>query len=386
MNADDIIINSKLPNVGTSIFAVMTGMAKEYNAHNLSQGFPEFNPHPWLMQRVSDHITAGHNQYAPMIGTEQLRQAISDKIEQFYGQRRNPDTEITITSGATEAIFAAIQSTVAAGDEVIIFDPAYDCYAPATRLSGGTPIHLPLLPGDFGIDWAALESAINDKTRMIVINSPHNPTGATLSMSDLDKLAELMKGSNCLLLSDEVYEHIIFDGQSHASALQHDFLKQRSFVVSSFGKTYHATGWKVGYCIAPPEMTVEFRKLHQLLTFATSTPMQLGIADMMNEQPDYPRELVSFYQSKRDCFANAIKDSRFEVLPCHGTYFMLLDYSAISDLDDMAFTEWLTKEKGIATIPLSPFYEQVPDQKIIRCCFAKSEQTLATVGALLSAL
>lgn len=380
-------VSSKLPDVGTTIFATMSAMAQEQGADNLAQGFPEFDPDPWLRKQVAHHIQHGANQYAPMPGTLQLRQAIKDKTQYYYGIGVDVETEITVTSGATEAIFAAIQSVTKPGDEVIIFDPAYDCYDPAVRLSGGKAVHIPLSVKDFGIDWTTLEKSFNSKTRLIIINSPHNPSGAVLTNDDLNRLYSLIKDSDCLLISDEVYEHIIFNGQSHDSVLCHTELKQRSFVVSSFGKTYHMTGWKIGYCIAPDYLTTEFRKVHQFLTFSTSTPMQLAIADMINEQPDYPKGLADMYQSKRDCFVEALSASRFKIVPCHGTYFQLLDYSAVSDLDDMAFTEWLTHEHKVATIPISPFCVPAdPSYRFIRCCFAKSEQTLTSVAKRLSTL
>jgi methionine aminotransferase len=379
-------ITSKLPDVGTSIFTVMSAMAAEYGADNLSQGFPEFDPDPWLKDRVNYYIQSGHNQYAPMMGTAELRQAIRDKLIDYYGQTRNADTEITITSGATEAIFAAIHCAVSPGDEVIMFDPSYDCYDPVTRLAGGIPVHIPMDAVDFSINWASVQKKISPRTRMIIINSPHNPSGATLTTDDLNQLAECIRGRDILVLSDEVYEHIIFDDLGHASVLKHPELKQRSFVVSSFGKTYHMTGWKIGYCVASPELTTEFRRLHQFITFSTTTPMQLAIADMMREQPDYGRELASFYEQKRDVFVSSLQNSRFRILPCSGTYFQLLDYSAISDEEDMSFSRWLTTEKGIATIPISPFCEQAFEQRYIRCCFAKSEETLRRVGEKLSQL
>lgn len=382
MSTDNL--QSKLPDVGTTIFTVMSAMANEYGAHNLAQGFPEFDPHPLLKDRVKHYIDSGYNQYAPMMGIAPIREAIAEKLKQYYQYTVDPDTEITVTSGATEAIFAAIQSVIKPGDEVIIFDPAYDCYDPAVRLSGGKAVHLQLVGDEFAIDWQQLSDAINANTRLIIINSPHNPTGAILTAQDLERLADLIEATDCLVLSDEVYEHIIFDNELHASVLKNERLAPRSFVVSSFGKTYHMTGWKIGYCIAPARLTTEFRKLHQFLTFSTSTPMQFGIADMMREKPDYPAELAGFYESKRDCFVEAVKESAFRIIPCRGTYFQLLEYSEISDLDDMSFTEWLTKEKGVATIPISPFCETQPTGKYIRCCFAKSEETLKEVGTRLS--
>ncbi len=378
---------SKLPDVGTTIFSVMTALAKDFDAYNLAQGFPEFEPDDWLRDRVYHHIQNGSNQYAPMPGTPELRTAISEKVRQYYAVDIDPESEITVTSGATEALFAAIQSVVRSGDEVIVFDPAYDSYDPAIRLAGGIAIHVPLESTTFAIDWQRLEQAFSPATRLIIINSPHNPTGAILSQEDMQRISELIKAHDCLLLSDEVYEHIIFDDMQHATALQQAELKERSFVISSFGKTYHMTGWKVGYCIAPPKLTSEFRKIHQFLTFSTSTPMQQAIADMIREQPDYPARLSPMYQKKRDIFVEALSESRFKIIRSHGTYFQLLDYSQISDMDDMAFSTWLTKEHGVATIPISPFYATPnPEHRYIRCCFAKSEETLVKVAGRLCEL
>ena len=380
-------VQSKLPDVGTTIFTVMTAMARECNADNLAQGFPEFDPDPYLQARVNHYVLSGANQYAPMTGTTELREAIQDKIKHYYGVDVDYETEITITSGATEALYGAIQSVTRPGDEVIVFDPSYDSYDPAIRLAGGKAVHIPLTKNSFAIDWEKLEQAFSSTTRLIIINSPHNPTGAILTSADLDRLANLIGDSKCMLLSDEVYEHIIFDGETHTSVLNHPLLKERSFVVSSFGKTYHMTGWKIGYCVAPDYLTAEFRKIHQFVTFSTSTPMQLAIADMMREQPDYPAQLSEMYQGKRDVFVKALQGSRFKVIPSHGTYFQLLDYSDISDMDDMAFTEWLTREHGVATIPISPFCTPAnPDYRYIRCCFAKSEETLLSVAERLSTL
>ncbi len=377
-------LTSKLPNVGTTIFTTMSTLANKHNAINLAQGFPDFDTNEYLKERVCHYINTGVNQYAPMTGVPALNQAIAVKIKRHYQFDVSPESEITVTSGATEALFAAIQAVTRKGDEVILFDPAYDSYAPAVELAGGKAIHLPLVGDDYSIDWHKLSEAINDKTRLIIINSPHNPTGSIISMDNLEQLWQLIQKHDIMIVSDEVYEHIIFDGKQHASILRHPELAKRSFVISSFGKTYHMTGWKIGYCVAPAPMTVEFRKLHQFLTFCTSSPMQHGIADMLNEFPTYSEELPGFYEKKRDCFRNAMKKTRFKLLPCRGTYFQLADYSEISDLDDVEFCHWLTKTAGIAAIPISPFYKKpAAAQKRIRFCFAKGSETLIKAGKIL---
>ncbi|MDH2431898.1 pyridoxal phosphate-dependent aminotransferase [Pokkaliibacter sp. MBI-7] len=368
---------SKLPQVGTTIFTRMSQLAAEQGAINLSQGFPDFDGPALLKERVCHYLLNGHNQYAPMTGVPALRQAIASKIKSLYGYSANADTEITVTSGATEAIFAAIAALVGPGDEVIVFDPAYDCYEPAISLNGGITHHLPLLPPHFGIDWDRLKDALHSKTRMVIVNNPHNPTGAVFSRADLDTLAELLRGSDTLLLGDEVYEHIVFDGQPHLSLLCHPELAQRSVVVSSFGKTYHTTGWKVGYVVAPALLSAEVRKVHQYLTFSTSTPFQLGLADFLEAEPDHYLQLPSFYQAKRDEFCQLLAGSRFRLTPTRGTYFQLLDYSAISDRNDVEMAEWLTREVGVAAIPISVFYSQPPaDLRWLRFCFAKGSETL----------
>ncbi|NKB76486.1 MAG: aminotransferase class I/II-fold pyridoxal phosphate-dependent enzyme [Gammaproteobacteria bacterium] len=379
-------IQSKLPDVGTTIFTVMSKLAQDHGAINLSQGFPDFEPEEALLDRVSHYLKTGKNQYPPMIGVPELRQAISSKFTQTRGVDIDPDTEITITSGATEALFCAIHSVVQTDDEVIVFDPAYDSYEPAITLAGGKTIHLPLTLPDYQIDWDALGSAITDRTRLIIINTPHNPTGAILQERDLDRIAGLIENRNCYLLSDEVYEHIIFDDEIHASAVSHPVLRHKSFAVFSFGKTYHATGWKIGYCIAPPELTVEFRKIHQFNAFTTVTPMQWALADFINDHPQNYLELPAFYQHKRDLFRSLITRSRFKLLPSRGTYFQLADYSDISDLKDTDFANWMTIEKGVAVIPLSPFYQTAPDTRIIRFCFAKQDDTLAEAAKIICAV
>ncbi len=366
---------TKLPKVGTTIFTQMSQMAAEYQAINLSQGFPDFDGPRALLDAVGHYIQQGANQYAPMIGVPALREQIAGKVATLYGRKVCADQEITVTSGATEALFAAISSVVRKGDEVIIFDPAYDSYEPAIELNGGVAVRLQLLPPNFQVDWMQVKAAISSKTRMIIINTPHNPTGAILSASDLDQLADIVEGTDILLLADEVYEHIVFEGE-HQSLLSHDVLYPRSFVVSSFGKTYHTTGWKIGYCVAPAALSLEFRKVHQYLTFSTATPMQLALADIMRDEPQHYLQLPAFYKAKRDLFCSLIKDSRFQFTPAKGTYFQLVDYSAISDLPDTEFCLWLIKEAGVAAIPVSVFCETPPNMRLVRFCFAKGDETL----------
>ncbi|MFT5260910.1 MAG: methionine aminotransferase [Gammaproteobacteria bacterium] len=376
-------LTSKLPNVGTTIFTVMSKMAQEYGAINLSQGFPDFEPDSALLDRVTHHLQSGKNQYPPMIGVAVLREAIANKLATHASVNVDPESEITITSGATEALFCAIHAVVQTGDEVIVFDPAYDSYEPAIELAGGKAIHVPLTLPDYGIDWQAVEQAFSPRTRLVIINSPHNPTGSILRDTDLDQLAILIEQYNCLLLSDEVYEHIVFDGQKHSSALAHPILSKRAFAVFSFGKTYHATGWKIGYCVAPADLSAEFRKIHQFNAFTTVTPMQWALADFMESNPQNYLDLSAFYQQKRDLFRSLISESRFRLLPSDGTYFQLADYSAISAKTDTEFATWMTQEKGVAVIPLSPFYQHAPDTKIVRFCFAKQDQTLREAAEIL---
>lgn len=379
-------VHSKLPDVGTTIFTVMSKMAQDHGAINLSQGFPDFEPDRRLLERVTHHLAHGKNQYPPMTGVPELRQAVSHKFRIESEVEVDPESEITITSGATEALLCAIHAVVRPGDEVIVFDPAYDSYEPAVTLAGGRTIHIPLTLPDYRIDWDALAGALNDRTRLVIINSPHNPTATTLSSGDLDRLAEQIRPFDCRVLSDEVYEHIVFDGGRHHSVVDNPELRERSFAVFSFGKTYHATGWKIGYCVAPADLTVEFRKVHQYNVFTTVTPMQWALADFVREAPENYRELSAFYEVKRDYFRERMEPSRFSFLPSAGTYFQLADYSAISDLPDMAFAEWITKEKGVAVIPLSPFYRDPPDTRIVRFCFAKQDETLARAAEILCAL
>ena len=378
-------LSSKLPDVGTTIFATMTALANKHNAINLAQGFPDFDGDDYLKNRVCHYINNGANQYAPMSGVPDLNDAIALKIKRCYGEIKSATEEITVTSGATEALFAAIHAVIREGDEAIVFDPAYDSYDPAIELAAGKCIHIPLTDGDFAIDWPLLEQAINPKTRLIIINSPHNPSGSIITANDLERLWQLIKDTEIMVISDEVYEHIIFDGQPHASVINHTDLAKRSFIISSFGKTYHMTGWKIGYCVAPAKMTIEFRKVHQYILFSTSTPMQYGIADMLNEHPQHADELPQFYQQKRDSFISAMENTRFKLLACSGTYFQLADYSAISDLNDYDFCHWLTETAGVVAIPISPFYQTpVEGQRIIRFCFAKGQDTLSKVGELLA--
>ncbi len=376
-------LNSKLPATGTTIFSVMSQLAQAHDALNLSQGFPDFEPPEALLERVTHYLKSGKNQYPPMIGVAELRQAIAAKIERTSGVSLDFDADITITGGATEALFCAIHAVVHPGDEVIVFDPAYDSYAPAVSLAGGKTVHLALTLPDYRIDWRAFQAALNPRTRLVIINTPHNPTGGILTRDDLDQLAALTAAHDCYVLSDEVYEHIIFDGQTHAGVLAHPQLAPRSFAAFSFGKTYHATGWKIGYCIAPPHLTAEFRKIHQYNTFATVAPMQWALADFVRDHPEQYAGLSDFYQQKRDHFATLMTQARFRLLPSAGTYFQLADYSAISNQDDMTFTHHLTTHHGLAAIPLSPFYQTPPETRIIRFCFAKQDETLEKAAGVL---
>ncbi|WP_376787831.1 pyridoxal phosphate-dependent aminotransferase [Aliamphritea hakodatensis] len=376
-------IDSKLPNVGTTIFTRMSQLAAEYGAINLSQGFPDFDCPDALRERVNFYLRQGLNQYAPMTGAPSLRQAIAEKVQRCYGVLPCADTEITVTSGATEAIFAAISAAVRPGDEVIVFDPAYDSYEPAIELNGGIAVHLPLNSEDFSLPLASLGRAISDRTRMVIINSPHNPSGAVLSQAELDELETLLAGTEILLLSDEVYEHIYFTGHQHHSVLARPALAARSFVVSSFGKTLHTTGWKLGYCVAPAELSKELRKVHQYLTFSSVHPMQCAVADYLQAQPEHYLQLPAFYEAKRDLFCSLMQQSRFSFTGTAGTYFQLMDYSAIDDQrGDVEFADWLT-EQGVAAIPVSVFYQQPPAQKLIRFCFAKEDNTLEKAAEIL---
>ena len=368
-------IQSKLPAVGTTIFTVMSALAREYDAINLSQGFPDFSPHPLLQKEMDHAIQNGYNQYAPMAGLLPLREQIAAKVERLYGAVVHPESEITITAGGTQALFTAILAMVRENDEVILFAPAYDSYAPAVKLAGGKPLYYNMEAPDFGIQWQQVKKLITQRTRMIVINSPHNPSGTVLTEKDMKELEKITKGTDIIILSDEVYEHIIFDEAKHQSVLCYPRLAERSMVVSSFGKTYHATGWKVGYCIAPTELATEFRKAHQYNVFSVHTPTQYAYAEIL-KQPEIYEELPGFYQAKRDFFRTAVQGSKFDLLDCKGTYFQLASYKRVSDEKDTDFVKWLTKEMKIATIPISVFYHQHLDQKVIRFCFAKEQETL----------
>ena len=367
---------SRLPNVATSIFTEMSLLANQYDAINLSQGFPEFDTPEFLKSAVIGAIEQGKNQYAPSSGTPQLLQHIGQLVNRRYQCQLEPDKNITITTGATEAIFVAIQTLVHPGDEVIIFDPAYDSYAPVIQLSGGHSVHIPMAAPDYKIDWQRVQDSVNEHTRAIIINSPHNPTGTLLEREDMLSLQRVVCDNDLFLISDEVYEFITFDDREHQSVLKYPALFERAFVVSSFGKTFHCTGWKMGYCSAPEQLANEFRKIHQYVTYSVHTPSQVGITKMLTEHPEHIDELGVFYQQKRDYLIAKLACSRFKILPSRGTYFLLVDYSDISNLDDRAFCHWLTKEVGVATIPLSPFYEKKNTDKVIRLCFAKNEATL----------
>jgi methionine aminotransferase len=378
---------SKLPESGTTIFTVMSKMAQDHGAVNLSQGFPDFDGPPALVEAVARHVAQGHNQYAPLAGVPALLEQISCKVADLYGHAADAGTMITVTPGATEAIFAAVTACVHPGDEVVLFDPSYDTYAPCVRLNGGVPRHLSLSYPEFRIDWDRVRSMVSDRTRLIMINSPHNPTGSVLGEGDMTVLKRLMDDHpNLLLLSDEVYEHITFDGRPHRSVLREPELAERAFCISSFGKTYHVTGWRIGYCIAPPALTAEFLKIHQFIAFATNAPLQHALADFLRDCPEHHRELGVFYQAKRDLFCKLMADSAFRLSPSAGTYFQLADYSAISDEPDTEFAARLTREHGVAAIPISVFYEQPPDQRLVRFCFAKHDQTLEQAAGRLSAL
>jgi methionine aminotransferase len=369
-------IDTKLPKVGTTIFSVMSQLAVEHQAVNLGQGFPDFEPPQALREAIARAMAEGRNQYAPGIGLPTLREQIALKTERMYGRRIDAASEVTVTSGATEALFAAIAAVVRAGDEVIVFDPAYDSYEPAIELQGAKAVHIPLTVPSFGVDWQRVRDAVTPRTRMILINSPHNPSGAVLSAADLDQLAAIVRDTGIVVLSDEVYEHIVFDGALHQSVLRHAELAARSIVVSSFGKTYHCTGWKLGYAVAPAALSAEFRKVHQYLTFCTFHPAQVAFAEFMASTPEHYLELPAFYQAKRDRFRALIAPSRFKLLDVPGGYFQLVDYSAIRDEPDVAFCEWLVKQGGVAAIPLAPFYETAPDTRLVRLCFAKSDATM----------
>ena len=381
-------IHSKLPQVGTTIFTVMSKLAADAGALNLSQGFPNFETDPVLLDLVTKAMRAGHNQYAPMAGVPALREAIAQKSTRLYGRSAGainyePDTEITVTSGATEALFAAITAVVQPGDEVLVFEPAYDSYVPAIELAGGIPVFVSLTPPYYAVDWDKVADKLSKRTRLIIVNTPHNPTGRVWTADDLDQLAALVQAHDLLVVSDEVYEHITFDGREHHSLMQHPLLRERTFVIGSFGKTFHITGWKIGYCLASPNLTTEFRKVHQFLTFSVSTPMQYALAEYLAEPARY-ESLPGFYQQKRNVFLEAIAGSHFQYVPTEGSFFQNVSYAPITDEPDYDLAVRLTREIGVASIPVSVFYDQRNDYHILRFCFAKDDDTLRRAGERLS--
>ncbi len=366
---------SRLPTVGTTIFTVMSRLAQECGAINLSQGFPDFSAEDVLFERVAHCMRAGHNQYAPMAGVPALREAIAAKVATLYGASYDPETEITVTAGATQALFTAVAALVHPGDEVIVFEPVYDSYVPSIELAGGVVKRARLSAPDYRPDWAAVRALVSPKTRMVMINTPHNPSGTVWSADDMRALCDLVRGTGIIVVADEVYEHIVFDGRRHESAALYPDLAERSVIVSSFGKTYHVTGWKVGYVLAPQALMAEFRKVHQFNVFTVNTPVQLALADYMADASRH-LGLAAFYQAKRDFFRDALAGTRFELLPCTGTYFQTVRYGAISEAPDTEFVQWLTREVGVAAIPLSAFFGDGRDERVIRFCFAKRDETL----------
>ena len=379
-------LNSKLPNIGTTIFTVMSALAQEHGAINLSQGFPDFPAPADLVDLVSRYMQEGFNQYPPMTGVPYLREQVAAKIASLYGVSVDMDEEITVTSGATESLYVAIQAVINPGDEAIVLDPAYDAYEPAISLAGGTTRHIPLQAPDFRPDWQRLKDTLSSRTRLVIINSPHNPCGGVLSKNDLDELAYAVRDSNAFILSDEVYEHMVFDGAQHISVLSHPELRRRAFAVFSFGKTYHATGWKVAYCIAPPTLTAEFRKIHQFVTFTTHTPTQWALAEYLETHAAHYLELPAFYQRKRDLFVSEMGSSGFRMTPSQGTYFQLADYSGLSNMPDVEFARYLTTDIGVAAIPISVFCAEPPAGKFVRFCFCKDDDTLREAAARLHQL
>ena len=378
-------LDSKLPHAGTSIFAVMSKLALENGAINLSQGYPDFPTSPRLIELVHKAMITGHNQYAPMPGIFSLREAIAEKLDRLYGTHYDPDTEITVTAGATQAIFTAIAATVRKDDEVILFAPAYDSYAPSIEANGGIPVEIEMELPSFTIDWQKVKQSINERTRMILINTPHNPTGSVLSDQDMQQLRDLTANSSIIILSDEVYEHMIYDGQKHNSVARYPDLADRSFLVASFGKTFHNTGWKMGYCAAPHELMKEFRKIHQFNVFSVNHPMQKAISIYLKDPENY-EYLPGFFEAKRNVFLQALEGSRFSFIPSKGTYFQLLGYQEISDEGDMELASRMTREHKVASIPVSAFYQNKTDNKFLRFCFAKSEETLLRGAEILRTL
>lgn len=386
MSNKPLIPESKLPSLGTTIFTQMSALAQQHQAINLSQGFPDFDGPRFLQERLAYHVAQGANQYAPMTGVAALREAIVDKTEELYGYRPDANSDVTVTAGATEALYAAITALVRTGDEVICFDPSYDSYAPAIELSGGVLKRIALQPPHFRVDWQQFAETLSDKTRLVILNTPHNPSATVWQREDFAALWQAVADREIYVISDEVYEHICFAAEGHASVLAHPQLRERAVAVSSFGKTFHMTGWKVGYCVAPAVISAELRKVHQYLTFAVNTPAQLAIADMLCSEPEHYRQLPEFYRERRDLFIDALRTSRLEILPCEGTYFLLADYSAISDLDDVSFCRWLTTDIGVAAIPLSVFCADPFPHKLIRLCFAKQPATLLAAAERLCRL
>ena len=386
MSNKPLIPESKLPSLGTTIFTQMSALAQQHQAINLSQGFPDFDGPRYLQERLAYHVAQGANQYAPMTGVPALREAIADKTAELYGYRPDANSDITVTAGATEALYAAITALVRRGDEVICFDPSYDSYAPAVELSGGVLKRIALQPPHFRVDWSQFAAALSERTRLVILNTPHNPSATVWQREDFAALWQAIADHEIYVISDEVYEHICFAADGHASVLAHPQLRERAVAVSSFGKTFHMTGWKVGYCVALAAISAELRKVHQYLTFAVNTPAQLAIADMLRSEPEHYRQLPTFYAERRDLFVEALRPSRLEILPCEGTYFLLADYSAISDLDDVSFCRWLTTDVGVAAIPLSVFCADPFPHKLIRLCFAKQPETLLAAAERLCRL
>lgn len=372
-------LRSKLPKVGTTIFTKMSALANEHNAINLSQGFPNFDCDPALVSLASEYMQKGFNQYCPMQGLLSLRENIAAKVENLYGIQYNPDTEINITAGATQAIFTIISTVISEGDEVIIIEPAYDCYEPAIELMGGVINRVQLQPGTFKVNWTEVQKMVNQNTKLLIINTPHNPTGTILEESDMKQLEKIVKGNDLLVLSDEVYEHIIYDQKKHQSVCLYPSIAEKSFVVFSFGKTFHVTGWKMGYVLAPEHLMAEFRKVHQYNVFTCNTPFQYALAEYIKNENKF-LELPAFYQEKRDYFTNIIKETQFEITPCSGTYFMLLGYRQYSDKGDVQFAEELTKKGGVASVPVSVFYGNKRDDHVLRFCFAKTTDQLDAAG------
>ncbi len=374
---------SKLPNTGTSIFAVMSALAAKHGAVNLGQGFPNFDPDAGLQNLVAEKMRLGFNQYSPMPGSMTLRERISQKIETIHGASFNPETEITVTAGATQAIFCIISAVVHPGDEVVLIEPCYDSYRPSVELAGGLAVVHELAAPDYEIDWEKLGQLVSKRTRLVVINTPNNPTARCFQRADFEALAKILRNSDALILSDEVYEHLIFDGQPHVGVWDFPELRERSFSTSSFGKTYHSTGWKTGYVVAPPPLTAEFRKVHQFNVFSANHPIQAALADFLSNENEW-RSLPGFYQEKRDLFLKILENTRLKPLPCSGTYFQAVDYSAISDEPDMVFAERLTREFGVASIPVSAFFSSKRDDHVLRLCFAKTDDVLLDAGERLA--